>query len=285
VDQKFTSAGTMVSAVIMFFAAFIMLPLGLGFLFSYPEPLWWFGPLLLFGTIALTLNGISNIKLSKKLAKEAEEDAKVIAQQLYKKQSIVQAQPLNFTPATEVKKDISATENLASNPQPQTITNDTIVLVNWKYTEDEWKRFTKWEVKERKTNSTIEAALIVILGTLFVGEIGDLSWWVSLIISVLVALIYWLGKYFLSMASIGRPKGKNSEVVITQYAVIINGKYNAFRNDMYRPGPINIKEDCSPKVLEIIYNWSTRKGSTHDEIRIPIPEGKLEEAQWLARTL
>jgi hypothetical protein len=74
-------------------------------------------------------------------------------------------------------------------------------------------------------------------------------------------------------------------VIITQYAVIINGKHNAFKSQMYWLGSVSIKDEPSPKVLEIVYNWNTRGGISHDEIRIPIPEGKLEEAKWLTTVL
>jgi hypothetical protein len=287
VDQKFTSAGTLLSGLLMLFCAFIVLPVGLGFLFSYPDPVWWVGPLLLLSCAAFVHNGIVNIRLSKKLAKDAEEDQKLVSQQLHHTNRNVQSNKnvVALNPTNIPEPIIDSTSTLSAPQISMATDNDTIVLAHWKYQPEEWKKFCKWEMRERKLNSTIEACLIVIISALFISGIEENDWLVTLLISVFVALIYWLGKYFLSMASIGQPKGKDSEVVITQYAVIINGKHNAFQSQMYWRGNVSIKEEPSPKVLEIVYNWQTRSGISHDEIRVPIPEGKLEEAKWLAGVL
>lgn len=271
-DQKFTSGGTMLSGLLMLGCAFIILPLGLGCLLSYPDQIWWLGLLFLASAAGLILNGITNIKLSKRLAKDAEEDLNIISGKR-------QYSPTKANVSTYVNNN-DQTQSI--QPAIQQEVNDTIVLVKWNYTVEEWQKFLKWEMKERRLSSTIEAALIVLIG----GVLGyNEGGWVMLVISIVVAIIYWLGKYYLSLASIGQPKNKQCEVVITQYALIINGKHNAFNSQMYCKGKVSIKEEPSPKILEIVYHWQTRKGISQEELRVPIPEGKLEEAKWLANTL
>src|SRR5687767_1579671 len=96
-DQKITSEGTKFVAALLFFCAFLIAPIGLGMLFSYPDSIWWIGVLMIASAIAIVRSGISNLKLAKRLGKEADEDLKVVQQQLRSVQAMT-----NRTPATPV---------------------------------------------------------------------------------------------------------------------------------------------------------------------------------------
>ncbi len=71
------------------------------------------------------------------------------------------------------------------------------------------------------------------------------------------------------------------EIVITNGTATVNGKPTVFQGDGKWLRKADIKEMNNINVLEIIYEWKTGKGITFDELRIPVPKGKLREAMEL----
>ena len=262
-DQKFVVAGNMLTAVLLFFCALMMLPVGIGLLFAYPDKMWWLGLGMLVSCGLLIYGGISNIRLSKRLGRQADVDMAAVAAL-----QATQSQPT---------KDIRPTQPAASD--------DVAILARWTYTPEEWKAFMQWERKKRKTSSTVEAALILVVGGAFIYWAREADPGLSFGISAVVACIYWYGKNVLFLSSIGRASSKGNEVVITSHAAIINGSYNAFRSEVYWLKGATLDESPTPAVLEIVYQWQTRKGITHEEIRVPVPEGKCDEARAVIAAL
>ena len=60
----------------------------------------------------------------------------------------------------------------------------------------------------------------------------------------------------------------------------INGKLNPYRSDRFWLKKIQMLAG-DPEVIEFTYSWDTRKGRTFDELRIPVPAGRGEEARAL----
>jgi MFS family permease len=236
-DQNFKAAGQKITSVLLGFCAFITGGLSLGFLFSYPDPIWWLG-LLLLGSAALLIAGI--VGSSRRRKKETKAD-----QQL-----------------------------LATLKQPDKAT----VLADWLYSSGEWNSFLKWERKERGSNTVIEGLAIVLFGGALLHFTKNAGWPLALSISAVVGALYAVIKYNLAMSSIKAEKSKPQEVIIMAEAVLINGKLNRFYGDNLWLGGVEIKDAGELNVMEITFCWNTRGGKTFDEIRFPVPKGRLREA-------
>ena len=57
-DHEFKKEGHNYQAGLYIYAGIIILPIGLGMVFSYPDPLWWLGLLLCLSTTLLIYSGI-----------------------------------------------------------------------------------------------------------------------------------------------------------------------------------------------------------------------------------
>jgi hypothetical protein len=255
-DQEKRTTGAVITAVIMFFCAFIFLCLGAGMAFSYPDKVWTWGVVLLACCAIMVYSGISNIRLSKNIENDSITQLRNTA-----------GEPVNIAPGETI------------TPQADAIN----VLARWRYSKEEWQAFLNAEKKERKSNSIIEATVLVIIGTISLHFLRDTSWMVAFCVGSAIGVIYWVGKYFLSMGSIGR--AANNEVIVTNRSVIINGKVNTFRDGQYSLQGVRLRETTSPATIEFVYSWQTRNPNVpaHDEIRIPVPQGKLSEAIALVK--
>ena len=152
------------------------------------------------------------------------------------------------------------------------------VLAHWYYTVSEWESFIRWEKKKRGSDILLEGSLVVILGTILLVILRDAPLIWALLVSILIAGLYSIIKYALRMNSLKWKGPGMPEVLITKTSIITNGIKTAFHTDQkwFRRAVINEKADRN--ILEITYEWQTRKGVTYDEIRLPVPKGKLREA-------
>jgi len=68
------------------------------------------------------------------------------------------------------------------------------------------------------------------------------------------------------------------EVRITPERVWIGDTHQHFSNDEYRFKKIDIRDEGGLNIMEISYERAGKKLHGSEEIRIPIPKGKLKEA-------
>lgn len=151
------------------------------------------------------------------------------------------------------------------------------ILANWEIPVDEWKKFTKWEYRDRKESAIILVLIVMILGTIILRITRMAPWWAAVSVPLFIgALVSWLRYQYV----IGPLKSKSdtNEVTITPSYASFNGKQYPFIDDKKTIKSVKILEQADPKVLEITYQWNTRNGMTNEELHIPIPKGKLGEA-------
>lgn len=257
-DQQTRIAGTYVFAILLFMIAFIFFSFGIGLLFAFPDLLSLLGIVILAFSGVFIYSGIKNLRNAKLMDKDA-------SLQLVKANTAL---------------NVSSNESESRANQNQ-LENDIIILARWQYSKEEWSRFMKWERSRRKTSSTVEAVLLIIFGSLMLRNLRDASWMEAIGISTAFAVVYWLGKYYLSMNSIG--KKKSNEVIITSRSVIINGKVNSFRDGLYWLNKVELLEEKDISVVQFEYGWNTRKGPSSEQIRVPVPNNKIHEARELIR--
>lgn len=253
-DQKIISNGGVVTGVLLIVVGIIVLPVAIGLMASYPHELWPYGVVLVGCSAVILVGAVKSLRKSGRRLRTLDVQVKAIRE----------------------AATAPAIRNPAS-PAPAAVQND--VLVKWQYQPEEWKRFYEWESGERKSNNIIVAILVSILGTFFIRYTRESTWGVAMAVSALVGVAYAALAYFFAMASLGR--AKNAVVIITGDAVLINDKLNVFRDEDRRLSDVKILEEMDPKVFELTYEFRTARGKSDEQIRVPIPKGKLGEAVLL----
>ncbi len=256
-DQKIRTAGGYFVTYVCICGGVCMMLLGFAMLSDPSKQAKIISTIALISSTLLLYGGITNFITTRKGARHAKNELKRI-------DAIIQKQNAPSLTVSDAVAD-----------SPLTKPN---ILAYWEYTAEEWKAFMLWEKKKRKSGTWLEAAAIVVIGTLMIMFSRQAEWGTAIRLSLGIAVFYWLGKYFLFTRSLGEPN-KKAEVVITHHAVIINGKYNSFKDDIYWLQKVNIAEQFPLSIFIIEYGWKTRNGNTFEEIRIPIPPGKLDEAK------
>jgi|GEM_PF-6464711 len=165
------------------------------------------------------------------------------------------------------------------NVTPKTNNSTTRVLASWSYSVAEWRQFRLWEKKQKSAGIILETAVIFMLGVLVAFLVTKGNWITSLISGASASLIYGSVKYIASNPFLEIDPGHLPEVIITEEAVLVNGKSMTFSNHTNRLGHVAIREAKGLNVLEISYCMENRQGILETaRIRVPIQKGKLREA-------
>lgn len=224
-----------------------MLPVAITMLVDFPSYIGILGATLLTGSLLLMYGGIQMLLKHKKNKQQALEEM------------------------LEMK-------HLAQSAEGDIATDATInCLAKWHYRKEDWNKFIRWEKKERFSNIMAELFWIILLGTLLLKWARSAEWAMALIVSGSIGIIYGGLKYWFTTQAYGKTEN-DAVVMITDNSVYINGVVNPFQNERYALKSVELKSNALLTVLEISYGWKTRRGSTFDEIRIPVPQGKEEEA-------
>jgi hypothetical protein len=268
-DQKTISSGGILSGAILIFCGVLVLPVAIGMVASYPSAIWWLGLVLVISCGLMIYGGIQSIRKAKTQEfRAAEEEQRIKAE----------VAELNKAAASQTLENVAEKKSSISDSTYRE------VLAHWRFTSQEWKKFLTLEKKTRKSSTWIEGILIVVLGTPFLMWVRAATFGTAFIICFIIALIISFLRYQLTMNSLGPPLEVN-EVTITDQTVMINDKLNPYRSENFWLDKIQILEG-DPDVLEFTYAWQTRKkAKTFDELRVPIPQGKKEEAQILIQKI
>lgn len=265
-DQKVRNSAGLFSAIIILICGLMILPIAIGALLSTQDTTAFMLGLMLFVASSLLIyGGIKMLIKSRNEKKRTEEIFNKVIEETNKTITL-------NSKTSEVLKDHSEQKNAAE------------VLAQWNFNKKEWTDFIKWETKERRVNTIIEASWVLILGTLMIVVFRNGNFLIAALISLIIGLIYYFFKIKLTSKSYKTILNEN-KIIITPVAVIINDSFNAFRNEDYWLGTVKILKEANFSVFEIEYHWNTRRGGTFDEIRIPIPHNKLEEAEKVKNQL
>ncbi len=154
----------------------------------------------------------------------------------------------------------------------------------WEYSSAQWLQFTRWEQRERRTNTFIEAFVLVVLGSLMIIISRGANWTIALLVSIVIASIYYWLKIWLTLRGIAQPDPENRyRVIIQANGVLVNGRYHALQNQQRWLGKLTLHEKVEPAILEFTFHWNTRRGETFDELRIPVPPEAIAQAKWLVK--
>lgn len=262
-DQKVQSKGSEVAGVVLIAVGIMIFPVAIGLLFAFPDWIWSMGLLLLACSYFIIAGGWKNIKQAKFELKKTEKSIEQMMNENGPVMEIDQSGRL-------LKKDPGVV--------PEVFETALGWVLVWQYSPDEWKRFLKWEKEDRKLSAVVTGLLVALIGGVFVKLQRDASWGMAFMVASLLGTVYALILYLVGMSSLRGLYKKQPEVRITNEAILINGILNVFSDQKRWVHSIRILENADPKVLEIVYKFDTSRGSSQDELHVPIPKGKLGEA-------
>lgn len=272
-DQKIRTKSSVISGIVVLILGIIMLPIAIGLSLSKGDSVATsLGIVFLVSCILLIYGGIATIIKSKKELKHSNELQKRVNEKLA-------TTNLNYNTISENKIDFNS-----SIEEESVIKFESEILANWTFNKSEWLQFITWEKKERRFNTFFESVWILLLGAVFIIVFRNASFLIATSISLSIGITYWIIKIQFTSKPFKNIREEN-KIVITNAAVIINDSYQPFRNEDYWLGQIKIFEKENLNILEIQYHWNTRKGSTYDEIRVPIPYNKKAEAELVKQKL
>jgi hypothetical protein len=132
--------------------------------------------------------------------------------------------------------------------------------------------------QKRELSMLIQSLLIASPGLMIMRFTSTIAWMPAILLSGLIAIIFMATKNYICYWR-SKWKGKKlPEVQITDCMAMMNSKPVPFRNSNCLLRTVEVKEYKTINILEITYEKSTRRGMVFDELRIPVPKGKLREA-------
>jgi len=226
--------------------------LGVPMLLGYPKETWWIGLILVSSAILVSVITIRFYYLAQK-------ENRLFNQQL---------------------------GSLNAAVSPEEIDKAKVqILASWVYSTSEWNEFLKWQKKTSSSHTLTEALVLMVLTILGIHYFAKAEWTVAVVISFVFGFAYSLIKHLINRYSTQVEEDKMPEVIITNEAVIVNGRVNRFYGNNLWLGKVTVNDTGSFNVLEITYCWNITKGKTFNEITVPIPKGSLKEAIFLQEKL
>lgn len=167
---------------------------------------------------------------------------------------------------------------LAAQPAHYALPSGEPVLAHWVYEPGAWSSYTGGEMK-RRTGEWMRIAITVFLVGLVGGSGGGQEGWTMIGSATFVAVIILVGGMLMAKGDHQANVSGPGEAIITPTAILLNGRYHVLRNDTYHLHGVSFDEAAHPPQLQFTIGWSTRSGPTRDNIRIPVPAGRVEEAR------
>ena len=156
-------------------------------------------------------------------------------------------------------------------------------LARWTYSPDEWQQYADEEYQRQKS-SNIKTFLIVsgtsILLTLIYGMIKKPNWALLLVIlfgtTVLIAFVIWITTIYNHRQN----KNIQGQAYFTPDAVYLNRQLHDFRGMGARLEKAELKGETQ-QYIEFTYSVPTRYSRQDQQVRVPVPRGKDDEARKL----
>jgi hypothetical protein len=273
-DENIRSKGATFQLVTYFFIAIIMTPLAIGGLASYPDPAWYFG---LAFAVSATLMLYSAFSLLRK--KRFQERENTMRQLELEAEAFAQKKTVTHSPRSgeaSTRKTISDETATPIAVEPQ------YLLANWTYSAKEWEAFLKVERKVVFGESILLVALITGFGGWILHDDEDESWMFALTFSFIFSLIFVALKSYFKKGFINiKPGTQGVTALISRSSIVLNGKLFNLTSADRSLSKVEIIDKQGLSLVEFTYKWQTRSGATQDEIRLPVPEGRMEEAREL----
>ena len=160
-------------------------------------------------------------------------------------------------------------------------TNSKDYLDTWTFSSEEWNSFIKEAKLLKKEDNIYMAIATLIVGIPFLMLSRKITFFMTLFFVIPFAIIVPWVRNKMSTSHLKPIKNKAIIKFYTQYITINKRRIDLYADKKWIKNMKIIDGKNGLKLLEIEIAWSTRKGDTFDEIRVPIPTDKLERAEAL----
>ncbi len=162
------------------------------------------------------------------------------------------------------------------------------LLLRWEYTAEPFRNFTVAEYRRQLTNANITAGVLVLAGPV-VGlyKDGEEGLLVGIAVGVGLALLAYLLGFLMAKDFFDRASSPPFEALISSSSVYLNGLFADWSISGAQCVSAEIRNDelsGMPSIL-IVYTTRGRYGKQTKELYVPIPEGKMHEAQQIITQL
>lgn len=157
------------------------------------------------------------------------------------------------------------------------------VLAHWTYAPDEWSAYTRGELRFRSGEARWLGLGVALLGILILAFREDTDSRIAAAVSIVIGSVIYLGKMLQARsAHAANTATRGGEVVISPNAVLLNGRYHVLQDDRFHFAGVRLLDEDDPPVLEFTVAWRTRSGRADEQVYVPVPRGREEEARALA---
>jgi len=161
------------------------------------------------------------------------------------------------------------------------------ILAHWTYSPEEWRKYTEKEYEEEKQLKKglffVISGIAVLTGIIFFLVDHKNGIWVLLAMLGLVAIIAFTA-WITSLYNYRQNKKFHGQTYITEKAIYLNRQLHTWGGPGDSLESVALeKKDNAQALLKFKYSVITRTGLQQQTVRIPVPTGKENEAEALAK--
>jgi hypothetical protein len=157
------------------------------------------------------------------------------------------------------------------------------LLSHWTYSQDEWQQYTEEEYTRQKASNKglfiVIAVISLVIGIIFFivdPRYGKWVFFTMLGLILLIGLVAWFTAFYNHRQN----KLNQGEVYFTPDAVYLNRQLHDFKSLGAKLDKVELKGKIH-QYIEFTYSAPSRTDRQGYEARVPVPQGKDEEARKL----
>lgn len=150
----------------------------------------------------------------------------------------------------------------------------------WQYSSEEWYRFVIVDFEEErmmKRNLFFLVTGISVIVGIVLAFLVEKPFIILLIIAGLIILIS-IPAYLVPLYRFKKLKNSRAEALISKNGVIVGRMFHLWIGMGARLDQVSVNVETDPKMIEFTYSMPTKNGRQHETARVPVPQGKIDEA-------
>jgi len=159
-------------------------------------------------------------------------------------------------------------------------------LAVWQYEPYEWEKFTSIDFEEEKKAKKflflLISAICVIVGVILLVLVKDI---LILYISLAIIPVVAIPAFLAPRMRYNKLKKSEGKVLISEKGVIVGRMFHLWVKLGARLDQVVLVTDEYPPILEFYYSMPTRNGRQEEVARVPVPSGKMDEAERIGEYL
>lgn len=164
------------------------------------------------------------------------------------------------------------------------------LLAHWTYTPEQWKIYSEkafaTEVEEKRGLFFIVTAFALFFGVLFWVLDEEAGFYVFLVMLGLIGLVGFAWQLSIWLSRRQNRVTSTVETFISKDAVFMNRRLHCWRAPMTSFRGVKLENNRGINVLTFTYMiYNVKTGSQTYSVRVPVPEGKKEEAEKIVSQL